>query len=50
MSRHQFHCPSCGADVVVDDRVRRYVLDDGCLLCLAPVTDDAFEMVAEAES
>ncbi|WP_411965684.1 hypothetical protein [Haloferax sp. YSMS24] len=50
MSRHHFHCPSCGADVVVDDVIRRSILDEGCLLCLAAVTDDAFEATVGAES
>lgn len=42
---YRFNCQSCGQSVVVDERVRASILDDGCLICLAPATEEAFEVV-----
>jgi hypothetical protein len=37
-----FDCPACRSEMRVDADVREEMLTDGCVLCRAPVTDDAF--------
>lgn len=44
MSCHQFVCPTCDADIVVDADVRAGILEDGCPVCLAPVTTGDFRL------
>ncbi|MBS3760407.1 DUF7560 family zinc ribbon protein [Halodesulfurarchaeum sp.] len=36
---YQFVCPQCGATPVVDDAVRRDMLDVGCYICETPVSE-----------
>lgn len=47
---HMFTCESCGASVIVDDRVRASALRDGCPLCLAQVTEGDFEPAESSET
>lgn len=49
MTRRRFSCPSCEAVVVVDAGVHATILEDGCPLCLAPVSEADFEAVVETE-
>lgn len=49
MPRHRFDCPYCEADILVDSNVKSGLLDDGCPICLAPVTTEAFSRAMNAE-
>ncbi|WP_435101399.1 DUF7560 family zinc ribbon protein [Halarchaeum sp. P4] len=50
MSRgeHRFRCPSCGESIVVDERMKRALLDAGCVLCQTPLTDADFTRLSGA--
>jgi hypothetical protein len=37
-----FTCASCSEEVVVDEDVRRLILEEGCAVCGAPATARAF--------
>ncbi|SDN10344.1 hypothetical protein SAMN04487949_3377 [Halogranum gelatinilyticum] len=37
-----FTCPECALETDVDGDIRAELLEDGCLLCDASVTTDAF--------
>lgn len=39
---HRFACPECGSVLQVDDATREALLDGGCVVCGATVTDEAF--------
>lgn len=40
--RFVFDCPSCSTEMHVDADIRAEMLADGCVLCRASVTADAF--------
>jgi transcription elongation factor Elf1 len=42
-----FTCPECGETMVVNPAMRDALLSNGCVVCGAAVTEDAFE-VADA--
>jgi hypothetical protein len=48
--RFVFDCPSCRAEMHVDAAIRAELLADGCVLCRAPVTSDAFSAPVDAET
>ena len=37
---HTFVCPECHRSIEVDYEVRKTLLDVGCIVCGAPVTED----------
>jgi hypothetical protein len=47
---YRFNCRSCGQSVVVDEQIHTSILEDGCLICLAPATEAEFEVVELNES
>ena len=42
---YRFNCRSCGQSVIIDESIRDSILEDGCLICLAPATASDFEVV-----
>ena len=40
---HRFVCPTCSQDIAVNGKMRRAILENGCPVCTAAVTTDAFE-------
>ena len=48
--RFVFDCPSCGAEMNVDADIRAEILADGCVLCRAAVTAEAFTTATSAET
>lgn len=43
MEEHQFVCAECTQEITVNREMRDAILTNGCPVCAAPVTDDAFE-------
>lgn len=41
-TEYRFGCTACGADVRVDEVVRRDTLRDGCFVCRAEATEEDF--------
>jgi hypothetical protein len=48
--RFVFDCPSCSAEMHVDADIRAELLAEGCVLCRAPVTPDAFTTASGVET
>lgn len=42
---YTFTCPVCGERTLVDETVRGLLLDGECLVCGAPISEAAFEVV-----
>lgn len=42
VTEFRFTCPVCEETFVVDESVRRSLIETGCVICLEPVTADAF--------
>jgi transcription elongation factor Elf1 len=42
---YTFTCPACGERTLVDETVRRLLLDGECLVCGTPISETAFEVV-----
>jgi hypothetical protein len=47
--RFVFDCPSCSAEMHVDADIRAEILAEGCVLCRAAVTTDAFGQSVDSE-
>lgn len=41
-SEYEFRCAECGEAIAVDDAMREALLEHGCVICGAPVTEDSF--------
>ena len=39
-STHTFVCPECRRSIEVDDAMRATLLETGCVVCGAPVTEE----------
>ncbi|GAA0547197.1 hypothetical protein GCM10008994_22590 [Halorubrum ejinorense] len=39
-STHTFMCPECRRSIEVDDAMRATLLETGCVICGAPVTEE----------
>ena len=39
---HRFHCPECAQEIPVDEELQAGLLEHGCPLCGAAVTEVAF--------
>lgn len=37
-----FVCPECGESLVVNDSMREALIEQGCVVCGAPLTAEAF--------
>lgn len=48
--RFVFDCPSCSAEMHVDADIRTEILADGCVLCRASVTTDAFSRAVGSDA
>lgn len=42
MQEYEFDCPDCGQHIEVNDPMRDAILTNGCPICSAAVTADAF--------
>lgn len=43
MAEYTFRCAACGETVLVDEGVRRLLVEQGCAVCGATTGGDAFE-------
>ena len=43
MEEYQFTCPECTQAIAVNEQMRVAILDNGCPVCAAPVTQADFE-------
>lgn len=39
---YRFDCPACGESLEVNDSMKRALIEQGCVICGAPVTTAAF--------
>lgn len=43
-----FSCPECGEAMEVNESMKEALVENGCVICGAPITDDAFRQGAES--
>lgn len=39
---HRFVCPECAEDLEVNDSMKEALIDNGCVICGASVSEEAF--------
>lgn len=43
-----FSCPECGESMEVNESMKDALIENGCVICGAPITDDEFRRTDES--